>query len=105
MQARPKRVSLTERQGAWFPPRSGEFDSRRTLLKIKRPIGPVWSGYCPVTAESTGSNPVWVAGKATELLRLRRAVRHLAERPVLETGDCGFDSRLHDLKFGNPANG
>ena len=26
-----------------------------------RPIGPAWSGRCPVTAEITGSNPVWVA--------------------------------------------
>ena len=26
-----------------------------------------------------------------------RVVRHMAERPVLETGDCGFDSRLHDF--------
>ncbi len=34
------------------------------------PIGPARSGRCPVTAEITGSNPVWVAGKALKSKQL-----------------------------------
>ena len=33
-----------------------------------RPIGPAWSGRCPVTAKIAGSNPVWVAWEAFLIL-------------------------------------
>ena len=65
-----------------------EFESRWCLWKNKttRPIGPVWSGRHPVTVEITGSNPVWVA---------RRCGTPTAERLVLGTSVCEFESRPH----------
>ena len=71
------------------------------------PIGPVWSGRCPVTAKITGSNPVWVA-KKFELGSQKFEISHFelpisnfiwcgtptAERLFLEASVCGFESRL-----------
>ena len=73
-----------------------------------RPVGPARSGRCPVTAEITGSNPVWVA-KKFELGSQKFEISYFelptsnfiwcgtptAERLVLGTSVCGFESRLH----------
>ena len=73
--------------------KSDRSDCNATLITAHRSS---WSGRCPVTAEITGSSPVWVACD-TNVSRYFSVRYANGERLVLGTSVCEFESRPHYL--------
>ena len=58
-----------------------------------RPIGPAWSGRCFVTAEITGSNPVWVACQYGIVNAEGRIIANRRDSQVREMLKYGLENR------------